>query len=215
MDSVASATASEQSALKDAARDRSEAAETRLEADKALATIAARHKAKMHHGRAEAQAEKRICRAGIAGNAKLRFKANTAIVREPGCGGSANDLRRRPICPSKSHGVLWRVFPASILTRRLPQEICAKICSLPAEAREQLCRGGKDRAPNRDCNGSTTLQAKRRECAPRWTALSGENLHQYSERAGHYIATSKSMAPPRLSATWGHEFEGYRQELKL
>jgi len=127
----------------DAARDRSEAANARLEADKALATVAAQREGLMAAAQAQAQAEKQNLLAQTSQEiAKLRAEAETAIAHDQAAAEAQIVARAGDLSVEIARRLLAR-FPHRLLFDAFFEEICAEVRSLSAEARDGFSGAAK------------------------------------------------------------------------
>ena len=116
MDIVAKRQQETNNLLKDAARDRSEAVNTRGAADKALANIAGRREELIAAAHAEAEAEKQSLLAQTSQEiAKLRTEAKTAIVHDRAAAEAQIIARASDLSVEIARRLLAR-FPHRILT---------------------------------------------------------------------------------------------------
>ena len=216
MDIVAKRQQQANNLLKDAARDRSEAAKTRLEADKALATIAARHEELIAAAHAEAQAEKQnLLAQALQEIAKLRAEANTAIVHDQAAAEAQIVARAADLSVEIARRLLAR-FPHRSLLDAFLEEICAKICSLPAEARDSFAGAAKTGHQIEIVTAAPLSADETKNVRAALDSAFGGELPAVFRSVPAIIAGIEIHGPTTIIRnSWAADLDRIRQELKL
>ncbi len=216
MDIVAKRQQEANNLLKDAARDRSEAVNTRGAADKALANVAGRREELIAAAHAEAEAEKQSLLAQTSQEiAKLRTEAKTAIVHDRAAAEAQIIARASDLSVEIARRLLAR-FPHRFLLDAFLEEICAKVCSLPTEARDSFVGAAKT---GRQIEIVTAAPLSADETQNVRAALNSEfggELPVVFRSEPAIIAGIEIHGPTTIIRnSWAADLDRIRQELKL